>query len=255
VLLASGVVLLLLIVAYVRRFALVFQSSDLYAVHAKVLSWVGRHGVSVFKPDPAIKDLAVENLKPTQIEQYKTGLVSSIFLNRACLFWSKRMRDYQKSGIVSATHVLVILFLIASTVLGFAAINWGVFRYDPTQFSVQQTPTFFSFFYYSFNNLIFNGVPDVLASGVFAKIVYMVQTFSVFILVAILISVFLTHSGQRESEHLDTAIDALEKESARIELSIRSEYRFSNIDEALAELRRLKSGAAEFLIKMSASLR
>jgi len=60
--------------------------------------------------------------------------------------------------------------------------------------------------------------------------------------------------GEKYSEQLDNVISGAERESRYAESFIKDEFGFSSVDEAIAELGRLKYGLVSLLLLMTKNL-
>lgn len=251
---ASTQLLILVLVSYLRQFFLIFRQSDVYQVHVRAFRGTRKFFRSMFVIDDTIKEAPRDSLSASQVATWTSNLQHSVLFNRLCLYWARRLRDYQRSGFISVSHAFVVLILIVSSVVSFSFINLGVYRADPSQFAVTGNPNLFTFFWYSFNNLIFNSITDLQPGGVIARSIYMAQTGCILLIGLLFISLLLSHRSQRHTEELDAAIRGLEAEGRDMEGLICSEYRLTSMAEALEALRTSKAAFAEFIFKMSAGL-
>lgn len=254
---AISTLLITLSVIYVRRFILVFRSSSIYQIYIRVVSATKNYGskqTTLFALDENIKNVPVESLDQKQLEKWTTNLQTSVLFNRVCLFISKKLRDYQNSRINVASYVLTILVLIILTTFSFATINFGLFKINSEFFSYSTTPSFFTFFYYSFNNFVFNSIKEILPLAPIAQIVFMIEIFFALVVGAILISLFLSTRNQKHTEELNEVIEGIERQGAEMEGFIKDEYKIRNIEDAMVELEKLKAGLTKFIYKITESL-
>lgn len=184
-----------------------------------------------------------------------TNLQTSVLFNRVCLFAAKKLRDYQNSGLNVVSYVLTILLLVALTIFSFAAINFGLYKIDPGMFAVAGIPNFFTFFYYSFNNLLFNSIQEITPVTPISQSVSMIESFFALFLVAIFISLLLSVRSQRHADELNEVIKGIEEQGTDMEGFIKDEYRINSIEDAMAELDKLKAGTAKLLYKITESIK
>ena len=248
---ASAVILGVLLTTYVNRFILVFKPSSIFQVHIKIFSGIRKHGSSYFTLDESIKNLPLEKLDQKQMEKWTTNLQMSVLFNRVCLFAAKKLRDYQNSGINIISYVLTILMLIVLTIFSFATINYALFKIDAGLFSYPVIPSFFTFFYYSFNSLLFNSIQEITPIMPISQIVSMMEFFFALFLVVIFVSLLLSVRNQRHTEELNEVIKGIEGQGKDMEGFIRDEYKINSIDDAIAELEKLKAGMAKFIYKIT----
>lgn len=252
--LATATLLVLLLITYVHRFILVFKPSSIFQVHIKIFLGIRKHGMSSFVLDENIKNLPVKSLDQKQIEKWTTNLQTSVLFNRICLFAAKKLRDYQSSGLNVVSYVLTILLLIALTIFSFSAINYGLYKIDNNIFGFSTVPTFFTFFYYSFNNLLFNSIKEIVPIMPISQTVSMIESFFALFLVVIFVSLLLSVRSQRHSEELNEVIKRIEGEGKSMEQFIVDEYKLDNIQAAISELERLKAGLVNFIYQLSKNI-
>lgn len=251
---ATAVILTFLFVTYVHRFILVFKPSSVFQFHIKIFSGIRKHGISSFALDESIKNLPVASLDQKQMEKWTTNLQMSVLFNRVCLFAAKKLRDYQNSGLNIVSYVLTILMLVALTIFSFAAINFGLFKINSGLFGYSVEPNFFTFFYYSFNNLLFNSIKEIVPILPISQTVSMLESFFALFLVAIFVSLLLSVRSQRHAEELNEVIKGIEGQGKDMEGFIKDEYKINSIDDAMAELEKLKAGMAKFIYKITESI-
>lgn len=251
---AAATLLVLLLITYVHRFILVFKPSSIFQVHIKIFSGIRKHGMPSFALDENIKNLPVESLDQKQLEKWTTSLQTSVLYNRVCLFAAKKLKDYQSSGLNIISYVLTILLLIALTVFSFAAINYGLYKINNNMFGFSAAPTFFIFFYYSFNNLLFNSIQEITPIMPISQTASIIESLFALFLVVIFVSLLLSVRGQRHSEELNEIIKKIKEEGKSMEQFIVDEYKLDSIEAAISELKRLKAGLVNFIYQLSKNI-
>jgi len=252
-LLWSAIIMLLvfILLTYIYSFLLVFKPSSVFQMHKKIFSYIRKQGNNSFALGKDIKNLSVE----AQLEKRTTNLQMSVLFNRICLFTANKLKDYQNSRLNVISYILTVLLLIVLTIFSFAAINYGFYKIDSNLFGFSSNPSFFTFFYYSFNNLIFNSIQEVTPVMWISQTVLMVEFLLAFFLVAIFISLLLSVRSQKHSEELNEAVRGIAEEGRSMERFIKSEYKISSIDDAMAELKKLKANLVDFIYKISENIR
>jgi hypothetical protein len=251
-------IFIILSIIYIHRFILVFKPSSVFQIYMKIFSATKNYGAkknSLFALDENIKNLPVASLDQKQLEKWTTNLQNSVLFNRICLFAAKKLRDYQNSGLNIVSYILTILLLIALTIFSFATINFGLFKIDNNFFSYPTIPNFFTFFYYSFNNLVFNSIKEIAPVIPMAQTISMIESFFALILVAIFISLLLSVRSQRHKEELNEVINNIEAQGTEIEGFIKDEYKINSIEDAMVELGKLKAGLVKFIYKITESIK
>ncbi len=252
---ATIMLLAFILLTYIHRFLLVFKPSSVFQMHRKIFSGIRKHGASSFALDKNIKNLSVKNLNQAQLEKWTTNLQISVLFNRICLFTAKKLRDYQNSRLNVISYVLTVLLLIVLTIFSFAAINYGFYKIDSNLFNLSSGPSFFTFFYYSFNNLIFNSIQEVTPIMPVSQAIFMIESFFALFLVAIFVSLLLSVRSQKHLEELNEVVRGIEEEGKSMESFIKSEYKMNSIDDAITELEKLKAGLISLIYKISENIK
>ncbi len=248
-----GVILIVLTIAYVQKFIFVFKPSSVFQIYQKILEGSRKND----KPflDEEIRDLPPAELDEPQLKKYASSLESAVLFNRFALFCSKRLRDYQNSGLNIVTYVMTLLILSAITMVGFAFINYGLYKIDPASFTLNTQPRLFIFFYYAFNNLFSNSIDQIAAGSMVSQITHMVEYCFAMFLVVILVTLFFSVKSQKYAEGLNNVIEELRRQGDLMESRIRNEFRLMSIEEALSELDRLKTSSLKLLYWFSEQIR
>jgi hypothetical protein len=244
-------VFFILSICYVRRFIYVFKPSSIFQVHAKFFAGIRKQGNATFALADEIKNLPLEKLTQQQLEKRTSNLQMSVLFNRICLFVAKKLKNYQGSGFNIISYVLTLLGLILLTVITFTFIYYALYKINPFWFHINTEPRFFYFLYFSFNNLLFNSISEVNVAAPVTQSAYMIQQIFSFSLGAIFVSLFFSIKHQRHSDELNVVIENIEKEGESMESFIREEYKLKSIDEAIAELEKLKSSFVKIIYQIS----
>jgi len=249
---------IILLIVYVHRFILVFKPSSIFQMYIKIFSATRKYGTkqaSLFALEESMKNLSVVSLDQKQLERWAANLQWSVLFNRICLFAAKKLKDYQNSGLNIISYVLTILLLIALTIFSFAVINLGLFKISSDLFNFSTIPHFFTFFYYSFNNLVFNSIKELTPIMPISQAVFMAESFFALFLVAIFISLLLSVRSQRHAEELNDAIKGIEAQGKEMEGFIKDEYKINSIEDAMIELEKLKASFIKFIYKITESIK
>lgn len=254
-------ILIIIIITYIRRFIFIFRPSDIFQFYIKIFSairtWGTKtdKGVSFFALEDNIKSITVIEMNDTQLQSWSSKLQMSVLYNRICLFVGKKLREYQNSKLNIVYYVINLLSLIILTIFSFALIYSGLFKINASYFTYPNEPSFFTFIYYSFNSFIFNSIGTLTAVQPISQIVWMIQTFLVFILGVILVALLLSVKNDRHSEELNKVIEEVEKEGKKMETFIQDEYKINSIADALAELQKVQAAFVKFIYKISDDLK
>ena len=237
-----------------KSFVSVFRRSSLFEFYGKIASkadnWLRtKHTLT--------DDLKVPRttFSDTQLETWKTNLEVLLMYNRVTLFVARRLKEYHNSGlsIVGGVASTIGLFLI--TAFTFAVINYALFKVDPQSFLASTDPTFFDFFYYSFNTLSFNSIDQLKPVQPVSQALSMVENLLSIFLGAILFSLVISIKWQRTSAELTNVINHFEDEGKNMEQFISQQFKFASAEDALAELNALKSNLIKILLYFTNHLR
>jgi hypothetical protein len=243
---------------YVQKMILVFKPSGVYQVYRSFFSFLGdlvrfkpaTPGTTLVLSDKEL-ELPLESMDEKQLQKWTTGVQWLALFNRVCLFVSKRIKAYQESRFNIISFVFGILILVLFTVMSFALMNFGLYKINPNYFGYSTEPTFFSIFYYSFNNFLFNPIQEITAKAPIAQIASMAESFFALFLIAIFVSLVLTFRSQRETDELNKVITYLTEEGTKAERYLKDKYRLSNIGEAMQALEQLDAFVADWLYEIT----
>ena len=244
-------ILCLLLIIYIYRFFLVFKTPNIFQVYRKIFYGLTEHGISIYSLGDDIKSLPIENYNEQQLKKWSSNLVGLLLFNRLSLYMSKKLRDYQNSKISYIYSILTTLYLISLTVISFTFINYGLFKISNEYFKITEKPTLFIYLYYSFNNLFFNSIPEIVPINFFSRTALMIEYGFALMLIGIFLSILISVQNQKHSDELEKVIEDIEKQGKLLECFIQDEYHFRNYDDAISGLARFDEGSASIIIKLS----
>ncbi len=247
------VLLIILIIIYAHRFLTIFMPSSMYKIHLKFVTFLIKNTDKMTSIDDEIRNLPVTQMNSTQLQKWSTNLQFAIILNRGCYFLSSKLQEYQKSNLNIVFYLLNLFVLLIITIVFLAAINFGLFRIHPDAFTITQTPNFFSFIYYSFNTIFFSTIPEMIASSGEAHLLRMIEIIFSFLLISIFTVLIFNIKSKKHTDELGKIISELNHQGAQMESRINSEYKLT-VEDAIAELERLKSGLTKFIYFLSRNL-
>lgn len=247
----------ILLIVYIQRISLALKPSGVYQTYIAFFTRGGKNVRDLFgKPilGENARILPVGRMKDAQLEKWITNVQQLVLYNRLCLFVAKGLKAYQESGINIVSFILSILFLALYTIFTFALINFGVYKINSDFYSFAYAPTFFTFFYYSFNLLLLNSVQEVVAIAPLSQTIVMIESFFGLFLVAIFISLVFSVKSQKYVDELNDAIQKLKEEGLRMEEHIKENYGLDSIASALEALQKLRSSSVDLLYTITNTL-
>ena len=149
------------------------------------------------------------------------------------------------------SYVFGLLWLIMYTVIAYGAINYALFKIDPSQFDVQNSSSgVFVFLYYSFHVFLFGSIPEITPIDFYSQLISMSEQFFAIVLLFILIALFIAVRNERYKEQLDRTIREFEETGRALEALIQSTYSMT-IEQALREIREMKSNMIDLIVWLS----
>lgn len=254
---ATIVVLLTLIFIYGYRFIMIFKSSKVNNFYIALLSKVGENEnrYSHLVLDAGMKNLSYQQMNEKQLDKWVTNLQNTVLFNRFSLFMAKKLKNYQDSKWNLAYYAFTIFGLIVLTILSFSLINLAVYKIDVSSFKYSDTPSFFTFFYYSFNNLLFNGVDELKPLSIISQSVSMIESFLSLFMGMIFVSLLFSAKSERHTRELDVIISEFEAQGSDLESFMKKEYKINSIEDAMEELQKVQAISIKLLYKITESIK
>jgi len=193
--------------------------------------------------DPEIKRLPRTEMDEQQLDKWSSNLSFAVISNECCLFWIRKLREYRSSRFQLVFCILDFIALLIITTILFAYINMAISKYNTISFAISGEKGFFDFFYYSFNKLFLQTIPDINPISIPAKALSMIQMFFSFSLTALFLSFFLTTKKDADESGLEAAVEELNRKSQTVQEFVLKEFSVT-IDQAINELEGLKKGVA-----------
>ena len=247
---------IIIVWAYIQHLIFIIKPSKVFLFYTKIVSDGGE-----LLRNPKLKNETLEKtqselekMDKTELQSWVANIQVLVFFNRICLFLAKKLQSYRKSRFNTVSSIFSIIILMLFTVATFSFINFGLFKISPDYFDSTISPKFFNFIYYSYNNLLFSSIPDLIASSPISQFFSMVESFLCLFLVAILITIIFSVKQEKENQEIDDLISTLSSEGLKMESYITKKYRFASIAEVMMLLRDLNALLSEILFKVSESL-
>lgn len=252
---STGIISVVLLSVYVHRCVSIFKRSSVHHFYMNFISRMENKGFHSFETDKRYRDLPIEDLSVEQLELRTTNLQNLVLFNRMFLFLSKKLQQYQNSRLNLVSNVFSILLVSIFTIFSFSLINYSIFKINSSLFEFIEIPTFFTFFYYSFNNLLSIPINELTPISPFTQSVSMITTFFSFFIVAIFITLLLSVKSEKTVNELNEIILGFGNQGKTLEVFISEEYKINSIEDALIELEKLKAGLTKILYKITESIK
>lgn len=231
-----------LIVAYVLAVVAVFKPDVAFRVYSKVFTITKNHTVKTYALGQELALVPLDNLDANQLQKWTSNLEMMVLANRGFLFVASKFKAYQESRLSLIAGVFKCLWLAGVCVIAFAFINYGIFALDANQFVPNTPSSLFTLIYYSFKTFISNSITDLVPVKRLAEIASMTENVFGLFTLTIFVGTLLTQKNARQTSEISDAVKQIEFDAAAMEGLLKSEFRIKTIDEAIAELERLKTG-------------
>jgi hypothetical protein len=249
---SSLIIFALVVLAYVLAFVRAFKPSAVFQTYTKVFPIIKKS--DFLKVDASVPNLPPETLTENQLELRTTRLQNVVLYNRACLFVSKKLRDYQRSGVNVASYILSLVTLLLFAVISFGLINYALYKVDPSLFQFTYSKeSFFAFIYYSAGSMFYaaNGLVPIEP---LSQLVQLIQFLCALLLLVILVTVIFALRNERYSSELQEVIVSVEREGRAVEALLLREFDLGSVDIAIDALQKAKAGMIGFIIYLSNNL-
>jgi len=250
---ASALLCVFICFLFFRAFYFAFKPSLLFKMQSSVLSKFWENFKSQCSPDKDIKDLSIAQMTEKQLQQWSAALQNAIILNRTCYFLTTKLRDFQRSRINVFYYVTNFFFLVLLTIISFAAVNFALYKIEPSSFSIGFAPRFFHFIYYSVNTLFTNSIVDFNPASNLARALSTVEVIFSFVLLVVLFFLVTTVQSNRHTEDIDIIIKNMRLQGETLDHFIRDEYRLT-IEQAIQELEKIKAGFMKVIYYLSSNI-
>lgn len=245
-------VLLLLIITMVvifQRIISVYTGSPILKYVSDAVSFVFDKGKPTFTLENEVKTLPVEKLTESQLQKWSTSLQLSVIFCKGCAFLTRRLRDFQRSKYSTIVYILNFLSLVLFSMISFAFIYYGLFKIN-AHYYITSTPQFFDFFYFSFNKAIYSTIAGLQVTGVFPKIITMIQQFVSVCFFTFIVMLFVSINDEKRSNEVDEVINKIEKNEKMMELNIQDQFSLTIID-AIKKLEKYSAGMIKVIYFLS----
>ncbi len=204
--------------------------------------------------DKGLKELTTAQMTSSQLQTWSHHLQTAVIANKSCYFFSSKLRAYQKSRINVIFNVFSVLLLFVFTVFCFSLLNFSLYKIQPQAYQfVSIKPDFFSFFYYSFNAIHFNSIPEVTTINNLSRSLFLFEQFFALILIGIFFTLFLSIKNEKESADIDEVVNKIKVQGDIMGEYISTEYKMS-VDDAIVEVQKLKGALIKVIFYLTKNI-
>lgn len=238
---------------FAKRLKYAFKPSHIFTVQSEAINIIWDGVKSKFKVAEEIRDTGLVNMTPSQRDGFCNNLQFVIIINRILYFITFKLKRFQKSNLNVIYYFASIFYTMIITVMVFALQNIALFKIDPSSFNTTPKNNFLFFVYYSFNTLFTNSINDFYPISDYARFLSSFETFSAFILLAIIFFLFTTIVRDRHNEEITTAITSMKKKGEELELVISEDYKM-DLKEAIQFIESIQGNLVKIIYYFSENI-
>jgi hypothetical protein len=250
---ATSVMGAFVIAMYVLAVLAVFRPDPAFRMYSKACTATKNHMIKT----NALGELAllpIDQFSELQLQKRRANIDMTVFGNRLFLFVASKFRLYQSSKISLLAGIFRCFWLVMMCVISFVCINYGIFKIDRYQYNPDTVPSMFVLIYYSFKTFISNSVVDLSPVGRLAEIASIAENVCGLFTLTIFVGTLFTQKNARQTKEIDDAVSQIELDAQFMERFLRSEFRVNNIEDAIAEMEKLKAGMLGIVSWLSRSI-
>jgi len=174
-----------------------------------------------------------------QITSFSGKLTLAIGINRGLYIWAYQLQRYRRTPASLLFAILDFVGLFVRGILTFAALNWALYKMDPSEYLVTSEPSFVRMTLYAMSRLMFSDGGGVAAEGDLASLLALLNGFVGFVVFAAVgLTLVMTVRPDRESASANRAVLELKRRAQEQERLMQAHYNVG-VEEAIVRLRRL----------------
>jgi len=250
----SGVIglTLAIIASYARAFAAAFRAPRMLLLYQKLFPFLSNR--REFFCGSENQGVPLSLLTGTALTERVNHLQNALLANRATLYFSERLNDFNKSNFSVVSAIISSVSLITLSAAGFSIIYLGVHKMDPAAFSATSALSYFDYFNVSFDNMVFGSNNQIEMLSELSRGISILQRFLSLMIVALFLSVMIGVRQKKFEQEIEKTVDVLRKSAGNLEEFVKTEFKFHSVEEAIIELARIEAAFIKFISKLSTSL-
>jgi ABC-type multidrug transport system fused ATPase/permease subunit len=238
---------LFLILHFIRRFSYGFKKFSILNKYASSVIKFWQQVQSAIRSSEEQKTIQQKKTaEEEEANQRSNRLQWLLILNKACYFLASKLRYIQKGGIAFLYYFSSLLYSVFLVILVFAFQNLALYKIDPSSFNNPPKGKFMFFFYYSFNTLFKNNIPDFYPRGSLARLFNSTEIFFGFLVLVILVYLLFTIIREKHKEEIESSIIVIKKQGTELGKIIDNEYHLS-VDQAIKEIEKIKGSMLKII--------
>lgn len=147
---------------------------------------------------------------PDNANQYIANAGLGLVMYRVSYYWAYSLDQYRSSPARVLFSGLAVLTLVVEVALGFAFMNYGLWKMDASQFQTLALPSFWTFVYYSFAGCWFGEIAAVAPVGSLAIGLKIANgVLGALVVLTVVAALFVSYRDGKSDEDSRRAVDAL----------------------------------------------
>lgn len=203
-----------------------FKPAEMFgnSIEAVLVGYI-EEGESSSKFIESLTKSSKEDEKLPEEERKRKVLKKLIMWNFGFSYISKNLSGFKgKKAYITSWGLQLIFFLLIS-ILYFTFMNYQLFHVNPINYSVQEIPNIFEFFYYTLKTITFNGIDSIKPNSYIAKSIEIASFFVIGIFILIIVaSVIFSLRQDKIKENVDLATEVCKTQNQYIIKHIQNEF-------------------------------
>lgn len=172
---------------------------------------IGTRALEVFRePTGGLEPSNARLWGPDNANQYISNAGLGLVMYRISYYWAYSLDQYRSSPARVLFSGLAVLTLVVEVALGFAFMNYGLWKLDAGQFQTLGSPSFWTFLYYSFAGCWFGEIAAVAPIGNLAIGVKIANgVLGALVILTVVVALFVSYRDGKADEESRRAVDAL----------------------------------------------
>lgn len=230
-----------------RRFVSVFQNAPLYEQYSKLVETMTSYTQKTYSLPDDLRGMAIVEMSERQIQSWVNNVQIVVIFSRVFQLLSSKLVEFRKSGATLVINILSFLALLLTSVFSFSLMNFALFKIDSANFRTEGAVSFFDFIFSSFMQTLLGGTEQIIAVSQLTRGILMLQTFTSFLLAAILLMLVFDYRRTRDEEALSTASEKIRNQEEVLNQFLSEEYSQPTPEAAVKELEKIGASLIKFI--------
>lgn len=235
--------------SYVKAIIDAFRQPKVLSLYKWIFETVGKRKAVSDVQVPAIR-VKIAGLIPKEHSDELNKLQGEVILSQLCSFLANKLREYNDSEVHVLGGIVAVMRLIAVMWITYAILYYAASKIDANAFMTPVPTAWFDFVYVSFDNMLFNMNSSSEVSSSITKFLSMSQRFLSALIGLILLVVLFEVRKKKHSREIEEAAKAAERASAVSAKAVTTQFDYTSLEEAVADLQQAESSLYAALLKL-----